>query len=87
MAVGDVQIAVRRDGDIGRFVEEILRRIRATNAGPAERQQHATVGRVLEDLAPFDVVDHTGIDNPQVALGVKLDPVREHELAGTEAAD
>src|SRR5204863_2450777 len=82
MTIGNVEVAVWRDRQIRRFVEEIWRG--SSNARSAERHENLSARRVLEDLIALHVLNHASVDNPHVVVLVENDPVREDELAATE---
>ena len=78
VAVGHEDVAVRRDDDVGRLIEEIG--TGAADARLAERHQHLAVGAELEDLMALAVLA-ARVGHPEVAVAVHGRAVREDEHA------
>ena len=76
MAVGDEDVAVGRDGDVGRAVERIG--AVARHALLAERHHQLSVARELEHLLA-DAVARAAVGDPEKAVAVDADAVRPHE--------
>ncbi len=84
MAVGDEDVAIRRGHDVARLLEMIG--AAARHAGGSESQQHAPVGAELHDLLAFrPVLAAGGIGDPDVAISIDMQAVREHEESGADA--
>src|SRR5438128_2069351 len=84
VAVRDKDLAVRRDGDIGRAVERVG--TVARDAGLAERHQQLTVARVLEDLLPFAVAG-AAVGEPEESVTIDPDAVLPDELLVSPALE
>ena len=83
MSVGDKNIAVGRDDDIGGRVESVL--AVAGESRLAERQQYFSVTAKLEDLMSFAVFTQA-IGHPHIAVLVHRDAVGKDEEARAEAS-
>src|SRR5580704_18476653 len=84
MPVADKDIAIGRDQHRRRRVE--LVRTAAGDALLAERHQHLAVRAELEDLVALAVLA-LAVGDPDIALRIDKNAVREHEHAGAEACD
>src|SRR5512134_1424281 len=76
MAVGDEDVTVRGDDDIGGLIEEI--RTGPRHASLAERHQDLARWTELEHLMPF-AGRAAGVGHPEVAVAIDGRAVREHE--------
>ena len=88
VAVGDVDVAVPRDGHVGRVVE---RRPQRRTAALAEREHHLPVRRELQDLVLVTVTDEDVVVRRDVdAVGIAqaaVAPAREEVPVGVEDED
>ena len=84
MAVGDEDVAVGGDGDVGRPVEGV-RSLRADARG-AERHEQLAVAAELEDLVSL-AVGAGLVARPHVPVVRDVEPVRPHEHAVAERLD
>ena len=76
--LGDEDLAVRRDDDVGRLVERV--RAVAGDAGLAERHQQLAVGTELEDLMAF-AARRPRVGHPDVAVAIDREAVRERRTS------
>ena len=85
VSVGDEDLAAGRHQDIGRLVEGVVPD--PGDPGAAERHQYLTARAELQDLLPCVVrrIDAVARD-PDIAVGVDVETVRNIEQAGAEAA-
>ena len=84
VAVGDEHVAVRRHRDVGGHVEGVG--ALARHAGLAQRQQQFAIRAVLEDLVAL-AARTLAVGEPEIALAVDGEAVREEKLVGREALD
>src|SRR5262249_40693047 len=90
VTVGDEDVAIGCDHDVGRRIERII--IGAGDAGLAEGHQHFALWAELPDrvtLAGFAVLRRRAavVADPDVALAVDIETVRIIEHAGAEACE
>ena len=84
VAVRDEDVAVRRGDHVARLVE--LTGAAAGLAGDAQAQQLFALGAELDDLMALGArLVALRVGHPDVAVGVDVDAVRQHEQAGAEA--
>ena len=82
MAIGDEDVAVARDGDPGRPIEEAWGVTRHSRM--AQCHQNLAGGAEFDDHMAL-AIQAVGIGNPHIALMVDRDSVRKHEHACAEA--
>jgi hypothetical protein len=93
VAVGHEDVAIRRRDHVGWLIE--VRRILTSHTGRAEAQQYFAFRTELDDVmttcdrgcARAPTAGRQSIDDPDVALSVDVDAVRENEHFRSEATD
>src|SRR5580704_14713500 len=82
MAVGNENIAVRRDLDVGRYVELVI--AIAGNARLADRHQQASIGTELQSrCAP--AIAGLAVGDPDIAVAVRAEAMRPVDQLRAEA--
>jgi hypothetical protein len=85
MAVGDEDVAIGRDQDVGRLAEGV--RPAAGYPRLAERHQELAVLVELHDGVALAVVHGAAVADPDVVVLVDMEPVRIVDHAAAEALD
>jgi hypothetical protein len=80
--VGDEDITIRRDPNVGRRIEGV--RTVPCHSGLAERHQDLAVRTELEDLLPLGTLA-AAVGGPQIAVPVDVEAVRKNKHSGAEA--
>jgi hypothetical protein len=82
MSIGDEDVAVRSNEHRRWRVEFVS--TTAGDPGFAEREQHLAVRTELDNLMTFALLAQP-IGDPDVALAIDMDAVRQHQRANAEA--
>jgi len=82
VSVGDEDVAIGRDQDIGRPIEGLGPLAR--DSGLAQRHQHLSIGAELDDRVALAVAA-SAVGHPNVAIPIREQAVRPIDHAGAEA--